>query len=63
MQSDKDKNGNTISGSLKAKVIVLIDGQRLTAKQKDWLYLDAYQTKDATVREMELVLRRQPWNR
>ena len=31
--------------------------------QKDWLYLDAYQTKDATVREMELVLRRQPWNR
>lgn len=63
LQGDKDKNGNTISGSLKAKVIDLIDDQRLTAKQKDWLYLDAYQTKNATVREMELVLSRQPWNK
>ena len=35
---DKDKNGNTISGSKKAKVLNYIDSLRLSKKQKDSLY-------------------------
>lgn len=53
--ADKDKNGNTISGSKKEKIINYINGMNLTAEQKDWLYLsEGYAEKE---------LRKQPWNR
>lgn len=38
-ESDKDANGDTISGSKKAKVVSYIDSLSLTPEQKDWLYL------------------------
>ena len=40
LESDKDKNGNTISGSLKEKVLEEIDSMKLSKKQKDSLYLN-----------------------
>lgn len=40
LSADKDANGNSISGSKKAKVIAAIDEQDLTPEQKDWLYLE-----------------------
>lgn len=36
--SDKDENGNTISGSKKEKVLALIDSMPITTEQKDMLY-------------------------
>lgn len=36
--SDKDENGNTISGSKKAKVLAAIDEMDLSDEEKDWLY-------------------------
>ena len=38
VEGDKDKKGNTISGSKKAKVLNYIDSLRLSKKQKDSLY-------------------------
>ena len=37
--SDKDENGDTISGSKKNKIVEYINSQDLTQTQKDWLYL------------------------
>ena len=37
-ESDKDKNGNTISGSKKKKILEVIDSLPITKKQKDALY-------------------------
>ena len=37
-ESDKDANGNTISGSKKEKVLALIDAMPITIEQKDLLY-------------------------
>lgn len=37
--ADKDKNGNSISGSKKSKVVDYISSLNLTDKQKDYLYL------------------------
>lgn len=42
LQSDKDKNGNTVNGSLKKKVVAVIDGMKLSPKQKDALFLTKY---------------------
>lgn len=39
LEGDKDKDGNPISGSLKEKVVEVIDGLNLTSEQKDFLYL------------------------
>ena len=38
IEGDKDKNGNTISGSKKAKVLDYINSLELSRKQKDSLY-------------------------
>lgn len=39
LEGDKDKDGNPISGSLKEKIVEVIDGLNLTNEQKDFLYL------------------------
>lgn len=47
LSADKDKDGKSISGSKKKKVVAYIHRLKLTAKQKDALYLDAgYTEKD-----------------
>lgn len=48
MSADKDANGNSISGSLKAKVVAYVDSMRLTPSQKDTLFslLGSYTLKD-----------------
>ena len=47
MTADKDENGNSISGSKKAKVVEYISGMDVTPEQKDWFYLNAgYAEKD-----------------
>ena len=38
LSADKDANGESISGSKKAKVVSLIAGMNLTNTQKDYLY-------------------------
>ena len=53
--ADKDKNGESISGTKKKKIVSEIDSQDLTAKEKDFLYLmEGYSGKE---------LRSMPWNR
>ena len=55
IEADKDKNGESISGSKKKKIVSEIDSQDLTAKEKDFLYLmEGYSGKE---------LRSMPWNR
>lgn len=41
LEGDKDKNGETISGSLKKKVLAAINGLKISGKEKDKLYLAA----------------------
>lgn len=43
LESDKDEDGKSISGSRKEKVIELIDGLSLTAEQKDWIMGQEYE--------------------
>lgn len=46
LTSDKDENGNTISGSKKEKVLEAIDSMDLSDSEKDWLYyLNNYSEK------------------
>lgn len=55
LSADKGKDGKSISGSKKRKVVAYIHKLKLTAKQKDVLYLDAgYTVKD---------LGEAPWHR
>ena len=46
LESDKDENGKSISGSRKEKVIELIDSLSLTAEQKDWIMGQEYKSYD-----------------
>ena len=39
--SDRDRNGNTISGSKKEKVLAAIDGMGISRREKDALYYAA----------------------
>lgn len=47
-KSDKDKDGKTISGSKKQKIVDWIDSQKLTKKQKRALFLCFYSESDDT---------------
>lgn len=47
-ESDKDKDGKTISGSKKQKIVDWIDSQKLTKKQKRALFLCFYSESDNT---------------
>lgn len=55
LSADKGKDGKSISGSKKKKVVAYIHRLKLTAKQKDALYLDAGYT--------EKELGEAPWHR
>lgn len=57
IESDKDKNGESINGTRKPKVIDAINEMDLTPKEKDWLFLWEYDS-DSAKREV----RRLPWN-
>ena len=46
LESDKDEDGKSISGSRKEKVIELIDSLSLTAEQKDWIMGQEYKSYD-----------------
>lgn len=46
LESDKDEDGKSISGSRKEKVIELIDSLSLTAEQKDWIMSQEYKSYD-----------------
>lgn len=46
LESDKDEDGKSISGSRKEKVIALIDSLSLTAEQKDWIMGQEYKSYD-----------------
>lgn len=46
LESEKDENGKSISGSRKEKVIELIDSLSLTAEQKDWIMGQEYKSYD-----------------
>ena len=46
LESDKDEDGKSISGSRKEKVIELIDSLSLTAEQKDWIMGQKYKSYD-----------------
>jgi len=50
IEGDKDKNGNTIGGNKKAKIMAVIDSLPLTKAQKDALYY-ASGYKESTIRE------------
>ena len=50
IEGDKDKNGNTIDGTKKAKIMAVIDSLPLTKAQKDALYY-ASGYKESTIRE------------
>lgn len=54
IESDKDRNGETISGSKRRKVLSVIDGMDLSAEQKDTLYLAAGYSEEK--------LDEAPWN-
>jgi hypothetical protein len=53
MESDKDANGKTVSGSLMNKRMEYIDSLNLTPQQKDLLFLTQYDEKN---------LRKTPWH-
>ena len=57
IRSDKDKNGESINGTRKPKVIDAINEMDLTPEEKDWLFLRKYDS-DSAKREV----RRLPWN-
>lgn len=57
IRSDKDKNGESINGTRKPKVIDAINEMDLTPEEKDWLFLREYDS-DSAKREV----RRLPWN-
>lgn len=57
IESDKDKNGESINGTRKPKVIDAINEMDLTPEEKDWLFLWEYDS-DSAKREV----RRLPWN-
>ena len=57
IESDKDKNGESINGTRKPKVIDAINEMDLTPKEKDWLFLREYDS-DSAKREV----RRLAWN-
>ena len=57
IRSDKDKNGESINGTRKPKVIDAINDMDLTPEEKDWLFLREYDS-DSAKREV----RRLPWN-
>lgn len=46
LESDKDEDGKSISGSRKEKVIELIDSLSLTTEQKDWIMGQEYKSYD-----------------
>lgn len=50
LTSDKDKNGNTISGSKKKKVLSAINGLKISSKLKDALYY-AYGYTESTLKD------------
>lgn len=57
IESDKDKNGESINGTRKPKVVDAINEMDLTPEEKDWLFLREYDS-DSAKREV----RRLPWN-
>lgn len=57
IRSDKDKNGESINGTRKPKVVDAINEMDLTPEEKDWLFLREYDS-DSAKREV----RRLPWN-
>ena len=60
IEADKDKKGNTISGSRKEKVHKYIQGLRLSAQQKNILmYLAGYKPTDAGQKTVEAYLTKQ----
>lgn len=46
LESDRDEDGEFISGSKREKVIELIDSLSLTAEQKDWIMSQKYKSYD-----------------
>lgn len=46
LESDRDEDGEFISGSKREKVIELIDSLNLTAEQKDWIMGQKYKSYD-----------------
>lgn len=46
LESDRDEDGEFISGSKREKVIELIDSLNLTAEQKDWIMGQEYKSYD-----------------
>ena len=62
LEADKDRNGNSISGSLKEKTIdAIAEMDFLTPAEKDWVYLLSYSSKDEKKNKQNL--RRLPWNK
>lgn len=57
IRSDKDKNGESINGTRKPKVIDAINEMDLAPEEKDWLFLREYDS-DSAKREVW----RLPWN-
>lgn len=60
IKADKDKNGESIPGSKKEKVIAHIDSLNLSPTEKDWLFLLDYKSKDERTNLKNL--RQLPWN-
>lgn len=60
LKADKDKNGESIPGSKKEKVIAHIDSLNLSPTEKDWLFLLDYESKDERTNQKNL--RQLPWN-
>jgi hypothetical protein len=60
LKADKDKNGESIPGSKKEKVIAHIDSLNLSPTEKDWLFLLDYESKDERTNLKNL--RQLPWN-
>lgn len=46
LESDRDEDGEFISGSKREKAIALIDSLNLTAEQKDWIMSQKYKSYD-----------------
>lgn len=60
MKADKDKDGKSISGSKKEKVVEYIDNSDFSPTEKDWLYLLSFKSDNERTNQKNL--RKLPWN-
>lgn len=61
IEADKDKNGKSINGSKKEKVIDYINSSNFSRVEKDWLYLLDYSSDDPKKNQQNL--KELPWNK